>query len=208
MIIPVTCSVCSEEVLDTQYNSHMLQKHPKGQLTSILAQKNIPKTSNLPPGIRPEDLPSPEFMATMEEMRKAEMAPPPLKPVVAQPMIKSIPSTPEPVTLTYKYIGSCKCGNSVATLEMDVEGKHFCIAYCLIEKKQVEVREVASLTSSTNISSPLLSKVEEVTKTPSVVAKPSSLPPSFKAGTNDKPHKDLIEGVKETPIIAQKKRVK
>jgi hypothetical protein len=74
---------------------------------------------------------------------------------------------------------------------MDVEGNHFVIAYCLIENKQLESREVTNLNSSSKQVSPSFPAGNK--KTPPVVAKPSPLP---KAKVHDKPRKD-------TPRIVQ-----
>lgn len=58
------------------------------------------------------------------------------------------PVKPErkPVKLKYMWEGNCpKCGKHVDTLEIDVSGKHFCLAYCTADKETLETREVASL---------------------------------------------------------------
>lgn len=145
MNIPITCTVCGNDVDEMKYALHMQQVHPAGQLQSIAAQKNIPKTmANLPPGVNPGDLPSAEFLQTIKEMEEAKNAPPPPKPTVAQPTKPQTPSA-QPIQLTYKYTGACENGHQVATLETDVENKHFAIAYCLQCNKQVESREVANL---------------------------------------------------------------
>jgi hypothetical protein len=195
MNIPITCTVCGEEVDENRYASHMLTKHPKGQVASIQMKKNLPPTPGLPPGISEADLPDAEFMKTIAEMEEAKNTPPPSpKPMQQAPNLSK--PMQEPVKLTYKYTGNCQCGNGVATLEMDVEGKHFVIAYCLIEKKQVESRQVVNLDSpAKHYISPSLSGAGEK-KTPPVVAKTSPLPPSAVARVNDKPQKDLTGGVK------------
>ena len=71
---------------------------------------------------------------------------------------KEVPP-PVPIVLEYKYVGVDTCGESVVTLEVDVGDKHFVIAYCPKEQKQIEVREVAKLYDNKKMSD--LSESEE-----------------------------------------------
>lgn len=53
---------------------------------------------------------------------------------------------PEKVQLTYVFKGQCPtCANQLNTLEIDIEKKHFCIAFCGRCNKQIESREVVKL---------------------------------------------------------------
>lgn len=151
---PIVCIACPEgapDIAAEDYNEHMSQIHGGGQITSLAAQRNVPKkVSNLPPGINPGDLPSPEFMKTLAEIEKASQAPP--QTPTSKPrdfLAKDPPSLPvapkKPLLLTYQYEGQDKEGHDVATLETDLGDRHFVIAYCLTEKRQIEAREVAKL---------------------------------------------------------------
>lgn len=71
-----------------------------------------------------------------------------------KPVYKATPPEPKVVPdkrlskplLTYVYTGACtKCGGQLATIEIDVMKKHFCIAYCNRCDTQVESREVTKL---------------------------------------------------------------
>ena len=53
------------------------------------------------------------------------------------------------IVLEYKFTGVHDlCGTEVKTLEMDVESKHFVIAYCMPCNKQLISREVVNLKES------------------------------------------------------------
>lgn len=165
--IPVTCFACDQSLPEKEYVKHMETIHGGARQQDAIAQKKLIEQNtpvDLPPGVKPEDLPDPDFMATMAEIQKAEqeakikpVSPPPLdtkpqKPVVGHPGASQTPSTPERIELTYKYIGNCENGHSVSTLEMDVDGKHFVVAFCLQENKQLESREVVNLHEPKKIS--------------------------------------------------------
>lgn len=55
------------------------------------------------------------------------------------------PQPQKPITLTYRYEGIDVCGNAVKTFEMDIETKHFVVAYCVACDKQLVSREVINL---------------------------------------------------------------
>lgn len=59
---------------------------------------------------------------------------------------EAVVKTPTPIELTYVFKGMCPtCANSVSTLEIDIEDKHFCIAVCSRCQKQCRTKEVAKL---------------------------------------------------------------
>ena len=103
----------------------------------------------------PADGPTPEFTAMMQDLERRS-AGGPASPattgvVVAEPLVQIVPPVikveDKPITLKYKYDGTCPtCHQDVSTLELDTDGKHFALAFCLFCKKQVESREVADLT--------------------------------------------------------------
>lgn len=65
----------------------------------------------------------------------------PPKTVTVQPQLK-----PQEIKLTYLFTGQCDvCAGPITTLEMDVEKKHFVVAYCTRCKKQCNTREVVKL---------------------------------------------------------------
>lgn len=142
----LACTPPTKWETEAEYNDHLVTFH--GTTSADEAMKiekakraNTPVT--LPPGIPPEAAPTPEFTQMMQQIEKPKVATPPPAPV-APPVV-----TIEPVTLKYKYEGMDSCGNKVTTLELDSEGKHFVVAYCLICQKQVEIREVANLNKNT-----------------------------------------------------------
>ena len=56
------------------------------------------------------------------------------------------PVKPQPPQLIYKYIGVCPDdGVELATIELDVEKKHFVTAICLKCNKQILIQQVAKL---------------------------------------------------------------
>ena len=72
----------------------------------------------------------------------------PPQPQVVEDVLVHPPETKvtKAVTLAYVYVGECSdCGKAVDTLEVDVDKKHFCIAWCNACKKQVSLREVVRL---------------------------------------------------------------
>ncbi|PWU04802.1 MAG: hypothetical protein C5B43_04150 [Verrucomicrobia bacterium] len=150
-IICIACPEGAPEIEEDQYPQHMQQVHGGGQLQALQNQRNIPKGSDLPPGVNPSDLPSPEFMQTIAEMEKEQQKPKP--PVLPQPMKpqegmlkNSVPVAEKtPPHLIYMYEGMCKNGHPLTTLELDVKSDHFVIAYCAIENKQIQSRQVRRL---------------------------------------------------------------
>jgi len=142
--IPITCTVCSEEIAENQYNQHMAQKHPQGQINSIQAKKNIPQP-NLPPGITPADLPSKEFMETIAEMEKAKVEVQNTPPKPMQPTPNLSKPTQE-LKLKYVWQGMCPiCATKVETLEAIIDGELIVIAYCILEKKQIQYKKVLQI---------------------------------------------------------------
>ncbi len=144
----ILCIICEQDIEEEKYPSHMEKQHPEGQVAAVQKQKaikkNIPKASELPPGVKPEDLPTSEFMDTMAEIAR-EQEKPLVEAPVAQQNHPVVPTTIKPIRLTYKYTGDCDKGHGVSTLEMDVEKKHFVIAFCLQCNMQTESREVVDL---------------------------------------------------------------
>ncbi|MDD5407009.1 MAG: hypothetical protein PHE73_08745 [Sulfurovaceae bacterium] len=145
------CIKC-DEVFQTEldYENHKAEVH----------QGFAPNQTDLPQGITPEMLPTPEFVDTVKRLEKPQkiINNPRLKEEsvvvkLQENIIKSteniIPSLGnkliEPIKLNYQFTGQCKCGNNVSTLEVDAGGKHFAIAFCQIENKQIESREVVKL---------------------------------------------------------------
>lgn len=62
------------------------------------------------------------------------------------PVPKQEPKKLEKPKLTYLYKGVCtSCAGQLSTLEIEVEKKHFCIAFCNRCNKQIESREVVKL---------------------------------------------------------------
>lgn len=172
---PIECIICGQSFSEADYPFHMRQAHPEGQLASvkkkILTKQNVPQQpefpeltplnqpapQNLPPGVTPADLPDPEFLKTMQEIQEATAQPkqtmvtkaPPLEPLKPHAPTEAPRPSQGPVVepkLTYRYAGTCKKGHPVTTLEIDVDWKHFVVAYCPIENEQVESREVENLT--------------------------------------------------------------
>lgn len=90
----------------------------------------------LAPGTTPE-----EFAAQVARIEAKKR-----QPSTLIPMPTTAPATPQEVKLTYKYVGTCPtCNELVKTLEMDLNSKHFVVAFCVKEDKQLESREVIKL---------------------------------------------------------------
>lgn len=126
----------------------MQKQHPEGQVAAVQKQKaikkNVPKTQDLPPGIKPDDLPTPEFMETMAEIAKEQD-----KPAVEAPVKPEVPPTPapeiKPLLLTYKYEGNCNiCNTPINTIMVEVKGALVAVAYCISHKqlKTIEVQPI------------------------------------------------------------------
>lgn len=135
----IVCVVCPEgapEIPEAEYPSHMQSVHEgKSQADLIKKSKEI-----LPIDVDPTTLPSAEFMELAKE-------------IDSKPVIQDTPKPPsdpppkpkeQPVKLTYQYIGTHN-GHPIQTLELDVDGKHFVVAYDSVDRLQVESREVANL---------------------------------------------------------------
>jgi hypothetical protein len=136
----------------------------------------------------PADGPTPEFTAMMQDLERRS-AGGPASPattgvVVAEPLVQIVPPVikveDKPITLKYKYDGTCPtCHQDVSTLELDTDGKHFAVAFCLFCKKQVESREVADLTQK--ISHKNEKNINETTMvTESIELKKQKLPKKIK----------------------------
>jgi hypothetical protein len=119
----------------------------------------------LPVNVKPIEMPTPasgeptpEFIHMMEDLNR-RTAGTPLNPsgvegvTTAEPLAPLAPIAPpvvkqedKPIILGYKYTGTCpSCHQDVSTLELDADGKHFAVAFCLFEKKQIESKEVVNL---------------------------------------------------------------
>ena len=142
------CIVCDEEFEENDYKLHMDKKHPEGQVAAVQKQKaikkNVPKTADLPPGINPDDLPTPEFMETMAEITKEQEKPP-----VEAPVAPPTPSTPspevKPLLLTYKWVRNCPtCNTPINTIMVEVKGVFVEVEYCISHKqlKAIEVQPI------------------------------------------------------------------
>lgn len=137
------CNKCNLEFpSDSVYLSHKQGDHKtqleKGQIIEA------PPSPTPPPGVPAEAMPTKEFMETVARIESG-----PEKPATEALKPSQHPSElPEsiPLQLTYKYTGECPDHRSpVDTLELDVAGKHFCMAYCSTGKHQIESKEVAKL---------------------------------------------------------------
>lgn len=94
------------------------------------------------PILLPDSLPSPEFVETIKRIEQKENPP-----EVLSVKPQDAPQSPiEAVRLTYTFKGFCpKDKVGIKTLEMDVIGKHFCLAVCPVCDKVWQQREVANL---------------------------------------------------------------
>ena len=148
MAIPVQCFACdppTKWTTEAEYRDHLITFHGTESPDEAMKLERLKKANSpkLPLGVPPEAAPTEEFIKTMAEIERGKQAskvtpPPPVSaPVIGKPV--------EPVKLTYKYEGMHTCGNKVNTLELDADGKHFVVAYCLICQTQVEIREVVNL---------------------------------------------------------------
>ncbi len=109
--------------------------------TERAKRENIHAT--LPPEIPAVGAPDEEFVKTMAEIERgkqvSQVTPPPSVPAKVEDKL---------IILGYKYSGSCPtCHNDVKTLELDADGKHFAVAYCLFCQNQIQSKEVPSLKS-------------------------------------------------------------
>jgi hypothetical protein len=147
MPIPIQCFACTPPTnweTEAEYNDHLVTFHGTSSPDEAMKLERAKRANtpvDLPPGIPPEAAPTPEFTKTMQEIERAKVSqatPPPPAQNIPVPQI-------EPITLKYRYEGMHSCGNKVNTLELDADGKHFVVCYCLICQTQVEIREVADL---------------------------------------------------------------
>lgn len=144
----ITCPACTPPTnwdTDKEYQDHLVSFHGTTSADEAMKLERIKKKNtpvDLPPGIPATAAPTPEFTQTMQEIERAKVSQ-----VTPPPIPASVPQTPkiEPVILKYKYEGQHSCGNKVNTLELDANGEHFVVAYCLICQTQVEIRKVADL---------------------------------------------------------------
>lgn len=135
------------------YAHHMAEVHGGSQKTGRFKQQNLPP---LPPTVTPNDLPSDEFLKTVQEIDKVEKQAPPQivptppvqeKPVVAHPGVSQAQKTAEIPLLKLKYvwIGNCPtCNTPVRTVMLQNGDKLFAIALCLTHDA-VEQKEVVPL---------------------------------------------------------------
>ena len=149
----IACNPPTNWATDKEYKDHLVTFHGTDSPDEALKMERLKKANSpkLPLGVPPEAAPTAEFTKTMQEIERAKVSqvtPPPIPASIVPPKI-------EPIRLTYKYEGQHSCGNKVNTLELDANGKHFVIAYCLICQTQVEIREVANL-SKKNINDTVL----------------------------------------------------
>lgn len=129
----ILCVACppETEVEEAVYPEHMATVHA-GE-TQVTAMK---KVKDVDPS-----LPSPEFLELAQKLDNPQPESKPQQPIKSpQPVADR-----KPLELTYRYVGQCENNHPVTTLETDVDGRHFVIAYCIGESKQVESREVANL---------------------------------------------------------------
>lgn len=143
----ITCPACTPPTnweTDAEYQDHLVTFHGTNSADEAMKLERAKRANtpvDLPPGIPPEAIPTPEFTKMMQEIERpkaSQATPAPVPASVPTPVI-------EPISLKYKYEGMDSCGNKVTTLELDSEGKHFVVAYCLICNKQVQIREVVDL---------------------------------------------------------------
>jgi len=139
-MIDAQCNV--EFPSDALYLVHKKAGHKGGleKATPIEA----PPLPTPPPGVMPESAPSPEFLEMVSRIERKKETPPESNPTPSQHP-SELPQS-KPISLEYHYSGECPdCRTPIATLEIDVEKKHFCIAFCSSENKQLQSREVAKL---------------------------------------------------------------
>jgi len=71
------------------------------------------------------------------------------KPKITEELPELAKPQPQPIQLTYKYIGTCSfCKGEVETIELDVGVKikeHVCLAWCNNCKKKLSQRKVVKL---------------------------------------------------------------
>ena len=100
-----------------------------------------PAASIPPPGIPASAMPSAEFMETVQRIESQE----PGEASKPSQHPSELPKA-EPIRLTYMWSGECpEHRRPINTLELDIDKKHFCIAYCATGNHQLEVKEVAKL---------------------------------------------------------------
>lgn len=154
-VVCINCPEGAPEIDEEEYAQHMSLKHPSGQLGTLANKKNVPKSpSNLPPGINPSDLPDPTFLETVKMIEQESQKPPTSqssKPQDSTVKVSPPSSTPvaetKPITLTYKYEGSCPtCNTPVNTIMVDLKGSLHAIAFCLTHKQlsEMEVWKIGS----------------------------------------------------------------
>lgn len=105
--------------------------------------------SIMPPGAMQEIDPTFNEVLNQIEQDKAKKAEEQAK--LDQLTAKTAPKT-APIELKYQYTGVDPNGHEVVTLEMDIANKHYVTAFCLVEKKQIESREVVNLESKESMS--------------------------------------------------------
>lgn len=82
-----------------------------------------------------------ETLRQIEEDKKKKAAEAPVPPVLVVPQ-----ASPRKIELTYQYVGICTTDKiPVTTVELDVAGKHFVTAICIVCKNQLDSQEVANL---------------------------------------------------------------
>ncbi len=112
-------------------NDEVYQKHKS-------SGHKIKGTSILPTSIPESAIPTPEFIAQVQQIEQKESE-------VEKVSRPTVPD-PTPITLTYKYIGQCPtCRNEVTTLELEIKEDYFVSAYCLNCKKQLSNKKVTKL---------------------------------------------------------------
>ena len=105
----------------------------------------------------PADGPTPEFTAMMQDLEAraagnranvpTETQAEPLQPLIAPSAVPTPKVEDKPITLKYQFMGNCPtCHQEVSTLELDTDGKHFAVCYCLFCKVQLQSKEVSDLT--------------------------------------------------------------
>jgi hypothetical protein len=79
----------------------------------------------------------------------------PPAPVEQGSLVPSNPALPEPIVLTYVFTGQCPtCRTYVETLELEVEGKLFMVAYCSTCKVKVFDKKVIPIDQMSEIAPP------------------------------------------------------
>lgn len=87
----------------------------------------------------------PDIILDIHKDKPVVEKPAKVKPVIKPDVPKIVPVKPEPIKLTYKYVGNCPtCGSEVDTLEVDLD-KFVIIAYCQSCHKQLRHKPVAKL---------------------------------------------------------------